>query len=77
MYVLVLLTERPGVAEPPPEHEGTPSVGYVLRCGSLADARAITASDPLVSSGAFDASVAAWDLVAIDPRLVDPDLVVG
>jgi hypothetical protein len=57
--------------------EGAPSVGYVLRCASLADARAVVATDPLVSSGAFDASVAVWDLVAIDPRQVDPALVVG
>jgi uncharacterized protein YciI len=50
---------------------------YVLRCGSLAEARAVVAEDPLVTSGAVTATVAPWDLVGIDPRLVDPDLVVG
>ena len=35
------------------------------------------AEDPLVSSGAVTATVAMWDLVGVDPRLIDPDLVLG
>jgi uncharacterized protein YciI len=56
--------------------DGTPSVGYILRCASLDDASAVVATDPLVSSGAFNAAVAEWDLVGIDPRVIDGDVVV-
>jgi hypothetical protein len=57
--------------------EGTPSVGYVLRCASLDEARSVVATDPLVSSGACTAAIAAWKLVGIDPRLINPALVPG
>jgi uncharacterized protein YciI len=56
---------------------GGPHAAYVLRCASLADAQEVVATDPLVSSGAATAAVLPWDLVGIDPRIIDPDLVVG
>ncbi|WP_344688146.1 hypothetical protein [Blastococcus jejuensis] len=56
---------------------GSDAAAYVLRCDSLAAARAVVAEDPLVSSGAMTATVTAWDLVGVDLRLVEPDLVVG
>jgi hypothetical protein len=96
VYFLVLLSERPEVTDPPPEHEpfidslierelvllggpldGTPSVGYVLRCTSLDHARSVVATDPLVSSRAFDAAVTAWDLVGVDPRVIEPEILLG
>jgi uncharacterized protein YciI len=47
---------------------------YVLRCADLDEARAIVAGDPLVASGADEASVMAWDLVGINLAAIDPDL---
>ncbi|MGY1803818.1 hypothetical protein ACI78T_11110 [Blastococcus sp. SYSU D00922] len=55
---------------------GGHAAAYVLRCDSLDVARAVVATDPLVASGTVTASVAPWDLVGIDPDLVDPALVV-
>jgi hypothetical protein len=49
----------------------------VLRCGNLDEARAVVAEDPLVRSGALEATVAPWDLVGLDLRLVDPGLAIG
>jgi hypothetical protein len=46
----------------------------VLRCRSLAKARAVVAGDPLVSSGTVSATVTEWGLVGIDPRVIDPGL---
>jgi hypothetical protein len=95
VYVLVVLTERPDVDGPPPEHEpfvdslierglvllggtlGDVDAAYVLRCDTLDEARAVVAEDPLVSSGAFTPSIAPWDLVGVDLRLVDADLAIG
>jgi uncharacterized protein YciI len=56
---------------------GAASVAYVLRCSSLAEARAVVDEDPLVRSGSVTATVAPWDLVGIDLRLVDSDLALG
>ncbi|TFV67504.1 UNVERIFIED_ORG: hypothetical protein E4P37_02590 [Bacillus sp. AZ43] len=55
---------------------GEDDAAYVLRCDSLDEARAVVATDPLVSSGACAATVAPWQLIGVDPRLIDPDLVV-
>jgi hypothetical protein len=59
-----------------PIGDGDTVAGYVLRCDSLDDARAVVATDPLVASGACAATLARWDLAGIDRRLIDPDLVV-
>jgi uncharacterized protein YciI len=53
------------------------AAAYVLRCGSLADARAVVAEDPLVRSGAMTATISGWELLGVDVRLIDPGLVVG
>ncbi|MCF6746342.1 hypothetical protein E9529_19105 [Blastococcus sp. KM273128] len=55
---------------------GEDDAAYVLRCGSPAEAQDVVAADPLVASGARTATVTRWDLVGVDLRLVDPDLVV-
>ncbi|MGY1723353.1 YciI family protein [Blastococcus sp. SYSU DS0533] len=55
---------------------GEGDAAYVLRCGSPEEARDVVAADPLVVSGACTAAVTPWDLVGVDLRLVDPDLVV-
>ncbi|MGY1836263.1 YciI family protein [Blastococcus sp. SYSU DS0510] len=55
---------------------GEGDAAYVLRCASLDEARDVVAADPLVTSGACTAAVTPWDLVGVDLRLVDPDLVV-
>jgi uncharacterized protein YciI len=47
---------------------------YVLRCNDLAAAKAIVATDPLVSSGSMRAQLAESQLVGIDLGAVDDDL---
>lgn len=49
---------------------------YVLSCGSLDEARAIVATDPLVTEGRAATSITPWELVAINIAAVRPDLVV-
>jgi hypothetical protein len=59
-----------GALKPP----GDPYHGaYVLSCGSLDEARAIAASDPLVRSGAVCCEVLEWELVGVNPDAVDRD----
>jgi uncharacterized protein YciI len=72
-----LLIERELVMLGGPAEGGEAAAAYVLRCDSLAEAHEVVAADPLVRSGAMTASVSRWDLVGIDPRLIDRDLVVG
>jgi hypothetical protein len=48
---------------------------YVLRCGSLSEAREIVADDPLVTSGSRRAEVVEWELVGINPEAIDAELV--
>ena len=47
---------------------------YVLRTDDAGAAEAIAAQDPLVRAGAVALRVRRWDLVAVDPRAVDPSL---
>jgi uncharacterized protein YciI len=47
---------------------------YILRCDDLAAAKAIVATDPLVTSGVMRARLAEWRLVGIDLRAVDAGL---
>ena len=47
---------------------------YVLSCGSLADARELVASDPLVSSGCMRADLVEWQLVGLNPAAVESEL---
>jgi uncharacterized protein YciI len=44
---------------------------YVLRCDSLADAREVAESDPLVRAGAVRCEVLEWVLVAFNPNAID------
>lgn len=50
------------------------TAAYVLRCTDLAEARALVATDPLVSTGAARPTLTAWDLVGINPAAIDPAL---
>jgi uncharacterized protein YciI len=73
------LTSRHAVPLGGPFDE-TPATGvsaaYVLRCDSLADAQAVFATDPLVTSGAAVPVVVRWDLVGIDTAAIEPELAV-
>lgn len=53
------------------------TAAYVLRCDSRQQANDLVATDPLVVSGVATATVRHWDLAAIDPRVIDPALVVN
>jgi uncharacterized protein YciI len=46
---------------------------YVLSCGSLDEARAIAAADPLARAGAVRCDVLEWELVGVNPDAVDRD----
>jgi uncharacterized protein YciI len=50
---------------------------YVVRCESLAEAREISASDPLVRAEAVRCQVVEWELVGINPDAVDQDALRG
>lgn len=52
------------------------SAAYLLRCGSVDEARALVAEDPLVAHGLADPQLIPWDLVGINPCAIDPSLVV-
>jgi uncharacterized protein YciI len=67
----LILLGGPFVDEP----EAGVESAYVLRCETRAEAEAIVATDPLVSSGAVTATVSTWDLVGINTGAIDPDLV--
>lgn len=53
------------------------TVAYVLSCDSRKQADDLVAADPLVASGGATATVRHWDLVGIDPRVINPALVVN
>jgi uncharacterized protein YciI len=61
------------------DEEAFPGVtaAYVLRCGDLAEAEAVVATDPLVASGACEATVVGWDLVGVNLNAIDPYLASG
>ena len=44
---------------------------YLLRCESLAEAREVAESDPLVRAGAVRFEVLEWVLVAFNPDAID------
>lgn len=50
------------------------AAAYVLRCDSIAEAAAIAAEDPYAVHGIYAAETVEWDLVGIDPSLIDPKL---
>lgn len=50
------------------------TAAYVLRCTDLAEAQALVATDPLVTTGAAVPTLAPWDLVGINPAAIDPTL---
>lgn len=53
------------------------TAAYVLCCDSRQQADDLVATDPLVASRLASATVRQWDLVGIDPRVIDPALVVS
>lgn len=63
------------LAEPPASAPGV-WAAYVLSCGSLDEARAIVATDPLITDAGVTATVTPWELVAVNPAAVSPELVV-
>ena len=50
------------------------SAAYLLHTASKAEAEAWAARDPLMTSGAYRATVIAWHLVGIAPNAIDPTL---
>jgi uncharacterized protein YciI len=52
------------------------SAAYVVRCASLAEARAYVAADPLVVSGAAQPIVTRWDLVGVNIAAIEDDLII-
>jgi uncharacterized protein YciI len=50
------------------------AAAYVLSCDSIAEAAAIAAEDPYSLHGVYTAETVEWDLVGIDPSLIDPQL---
>jgi uncharacterized protein YciI len=53
------------------------SAAYILRCASLAEARAHVAADPLVVSGAAQPIVTRWNLVGVNTAAIEEDLIIG
>ena len=49
---------------------------YVLRCGSIEEARAITAKDPFVTNEDMRPVAVEWRLVGINPQVIDPEEIV-
>jgi uncharacterized protein YciI len=49
---------------------------YVLRCDSMDDARAIVATDPLVTSGQVSATIHGWRLVGVNTDAIDDGLII-
>lgn len=47
----------------------------MLRCDSIAEAEATAAGDPYSVHGIYEAETVEWDLVGIDPSLIDRTLV--
>lgn len=48
---------------------------YLLRCGSLDEARELAAADPYAVHGVCETETVEWHLVGIDPDLIDSSLV--
>jgi uncharacterized protein YciI len=55
---------------------GTATAAYLLRCDSVEHAREIAADDPVAAAGAATLELVEWQLVGIDPRAIDPAMVV-
>jgi uncharacterized protein YciI len=53
------------------EAVGDADGAYVLRCGSLEEARGLVATDPYVSNDVARASPVVWELVGINPDAID------
>jgi uncharacterized protein YciI len=49
---------------------------YLLRCGSIEEARAIAAEDPFVTNDVVRPECVEWELVGVNPDAIDPDAVV-
>src|SRR5437868_2761247 len=60
-----------------PKALGTLAAAYVVVAGDESEAESLIAADPLVSSGAAAATVVPWDLVAVNLRVVPPELALG
>ncbi|MGH3084330.1 MAG: YciI family protein [Gaiellaceae bacterium] len=51
------------------------TAAYLLRCGSIEEAEAIAADDPYAIHDVCEAEAVEWQLVGIDPQLIDSKLV--
>jgi uncharacterized protein YciI len=54
---------------------GDANAAYLLRCGSVEEARAIAAEDPYVRGQVASPECVEWELVGINPDAIDPDAV--
>ena len=54
---------------------GSFEAAYLLRKGSLGEARALAEDDPYVREGAFEAEIVEWRLVGVNPDAIDPEVV--
>jgi uncharacterized protein YciI len=52
------------------------SAAYLLRCNSIEEAQAVAAEDPYSIHGVYETETVEWQLVGIDPELIDSNLVV-
>lgn len=50
------------------------AAAYLLRCGSIEEAEAIAAEDPYAIHGVYATETVEWQLVGIDPELIDSNL---
>ena len=55
---------------------GDADAAYLLRCGSIEEARAIVAEDPYVRGQVASPECVEWELVGINPDAIDPDAVI-
>jgi uncharacterized protein YciI len=50
------------------------AAAYLLRCGSIEEAEAIAAEDPYGIHDVYETETVEWQLVGIDPELIDSSL---
>jgi uncharacterized protein YciI len=50
------------------------AAAYLLRCGSIEEAEAVAAEDPYAIYDVDETETVEWQLVGIEPELIDPNL---
>jgi uncharacterized protein YciI len=51
------------------------AAAYLLRCGSIEEAEAVAAEDPYAIHDVYETETVEWQLVGIEPELIDSNLV--